>query len=293
MSALIQGTKEWLQARREKVGSSDAPVIMGVSPWSTPLQCWEEKMGLREARKKTAAMQYGLDTEEEARQAFEKMTDIYVFQDVIDHPEKKWMRASLDGIDVEKKHIVEIKCPRNSLDHEIAKTYSVPEKYYPQVQHQIFVCELDKAYYFSYFNKEGVIVEVKRDEKYLKKLLEEEEKFWDCMQNFIAPDAIEKDYVKMGCATWTAYEERYAAIDASLNKLEKEKEELRQHLLEMAGGQNVVGNRLKLSKVVRKGIVDYKTVPELEGVNLEKYRKAPTTTWRITNAEISNTRPKV
>ena len=293
MSMLEQQTEAWLKDRRNHLGASDAPVIMEVSPWSTPLQLWEEKVGVRGSKVKTAAMQHGLDTEEEARKKFEEITDIYVIPQVVKHPTKKWMMASLDGMDIERNNIVEIKCPRNVVDHEIARAKEVPNKYYPQLQHQMFVCELDKAYYFSYRNKEGLVVEVKRDEDYLKKLLEKEELFWECVQSFTPPSAIEKDYVRMNDPGFNAYVERYLAADAMIGKYEKEREEIKEHLLLMAGGLNVKSSRLSITKVVRKGIVDYKAIPELESIDLEKYRKAPITSWRLTNAEVSHTRSKV
>src|ERR1700690_2844696 len=99
MSALVQGTKEWLDFRKDKVGASDAPVIMGVSPWSTPLKLWEEKMGLRQPRKPTKSMEEGINNEEKARQMFEKETGIYVLPNVFVHPSLGWLMASFDGMD--------------------------------------------------------------------------------------------------------------------------------------------------------------------------------------------------
>jgi putative phage-type endonuclease len=293
MSALVQGTKEWLDFRKNKLGASDAPVIMGVSPWTTPLQLWEEKVGLREPRKVTKAMQEGITNEEKARQMFEKETGIYVLPNVVVHPSLHWLMASYDGIDIEEENSVELKWHSRGEDFEEAKAGRIPEKYIPQVQVQLLVKPVKHHYYYACFEGNGVLIEVKKDDKYIEKMLPQLQAFWEGIQNFIAPDPIDKDYVRIGCATWNAYEDRYVSLDASISKLEKEKEELRKHLLEMAGNQNVIGNRLRLSKIVRKGLVDYKTIPELEGVNLEKYRKAPTTTWRITNAEVSNARPKI
>ena len=118
MSALIQQSNEWLELRKNKIGASDAPVIMHVSPWKTPYQLWEEKLGLKESFS-SSAMKRGLEMEESARKAFEKETGLVVFPQVLFHKEHEWMMASLDGIDIEGKNIVEIKCP-GKVDHEIA-----------------------------------------------------------------------------------------------------------------------------------------------------------------------------
>lgn len=42
---LLQNTQEWEKFRLQKIGASDAPIIMGVSPWKTPFQLWLEKTG--------------------------------------------------------------------------------------------------------------------------------------------------------------------------------------------------------------------------------------------------------
>jgi putative phage-type endonuclease len=34
---------DWLEFRKGGIGSSDAPIIAGVSPYSTPYQLWEIK----------------------------------------------------------------------------------------------------------------------------------------------------------------------------------------------------------------------------------------------------------
>ena len=38
---LQQNTPEWLEFRRLRIGASDAPVIMEVSPYTTPYTLWE------------------------------------------------------------------------------------------------------------------------------------------------------------------------------------------------------------------------------------------------------------
>ena len=38
------GRRQWMKARRKGIGASDIAAIMGVSPWSTPLQVWVSKV---------------------------------------------------------------------------------------------------------------------------------------------------------------------------------------------------------------------------------------------------------
>ena len=61
-------------------------------------------------------------------------------------------------------------------------------------------------------------------------------------------------------------------------------EELREALLSESGHQNTVGGGLQIAKIVRAGAVDYQAIPELQGVDLNQYRKAPVEFWRVTRA---------
>lgn len=47
----------------------------------------------------------------------------------------------------------------------------------------------------------------------------------------------------------------------------------------MSNDRSSMGSVIKWNKVTQKGNVDYKSIPELKGVNLDVYRKAPITKW--------------
>lgn len=182
-----QGTEEWLHMRKFKVGASDAPIILGLSPWTSVTELWEQKLGLRSPKTKSVYMQRGIDLEQTARDYFYLMIGIQVVPKTIFHHSHSWMMASLDGLSFNKKTLVEIKCP-GKKDHETALAGQVPEKYYPQLQHQLEVCQLDKMFYLSFDGKEGTILEVFRNETYIQKMVALEQNFWSCLQNFVPPD---------------------------------------------------------------------------------------------------------
>ena len=43
---LVQGSAEWHEHRRKYRNASETPVVLGVSPWQTPYQLWQHKLGL-------------------------------------------------------------------------------------------------------------------------------------------------------------------------------------------------------------------------------------------------------
>lgn len=69
---------EWLEARKDGLGASDASSVLGISPWKTNVQLWEEKTGLvvPEDIGDNPFVKYGNDAEPLLRQFF-----------ALDHPE--------------------------------------------------------------------------------------------------------------------------------------------------------------------------------------------------------------
>jgi putative phage-type endonuclease len=189
-SKLIQGSQEWLDLRKSKIGASEAPVIMKRSPWATPKDLWKQKLGITEPTPCNVYMQRGTHLEPIARDVFNEEMGRQFEPTCVFHRSIPYMMASLDGLYIDSINIVavEIKCP-GKKDHGIAMNGLVPEKYIPQLQHQIEVAGLDFIYYFSYASIDSFkIIKEYRDQNYIRRLLEEEKKFWDCLENLIEPE---------------------------------------------------------------------------------------------------------
>jgi len=271
---LQQGSAEWLAFRKNKISATDCAAILGVSPWKTPLQLYNEKISDDAPMQPNERMQRGIDLEPIARNLFEIKTGIAMIPRVV---VKDWAMASLDGMSSDGQ-ILEIKCS-GEKDHAIALTGKVPDHYYPQLQHQMYVCDVEKMYYFSFDGFDGVIVEVKKDNEYIQKMIVEEKKFYDCLQNRTPP---ESDYVERNDYEWidTAY--RWKEVTKQIKALEKEEQMLRDSLIRLGGESNCRGAGISLCQIHRQGNIDYKQIAELNGVDLEKYRKPDSISWRIT-----------
>ena len=105
--------------------------------------------------------------------------------------------------------------------------------------------------------------------------------FWDLVINFEAPELCAKDYVERSDLLWLKEARIYKDLQQEMNTLEKMLEKSRLNLMQLAGHSNCQGGGLRLSQVVRRGQIDYKAIPELNNIDLEKYRKAPVEYWRI------------
>jgi putative phage-type endonuclease len=180
-----QGTDEWHQFRRTHLGASDAISIMGMSPWKSPLGLYEDKI-FNIDQEENEFMARGKRLEPIALEAFEKETGLIMFPGVFVHDTIDWMSASFDGITLEQDAICEIKCP-GKKDHAIALKGKIPTKYIPQLQHQIYVSGLSFSYYYSFDGESGVVIEVKRDQEFIDKMVEKEFEFWNCLMSLTPP----------------------------------------------------------------------------------------------------------
>lgn len=282
-SSLIPGSKEWLEYRRMKIGASDAPIILNRSPWSSPFQLWEQKV-LGKETTTNFAMSRGIAMEETARQSFEKKMGVEVFPRCIEHSTLSFMMASLDGIDMDQKTCVEIKCAGKE-DHSTALAGRVPDKYYPQLQHQLEVTGLEGMYYFSFDGRDGTIVEVARDQAYIDNMIEQERCFYKCMLDLEPPALTDRDLISMEeDEQWRYTASQWNSINLQLKALEKEEELLRGKLIDLAQDRNVFGGNVRLTKSIAKGAVDYSKISEMNGVDLNQFRKKSYVKWRLTSS---------
>lgn len=276
-----QNTPEWLELRRSFIGASDAPIIMEQSPWKTPLQLWEQKLGLASDESSTFAMKRGIELEPVARKAYNDYTSNYATPHVVFSEKTPFMMASLDGLSIDGSVAVEIKCPGKE-DHEIAKSGKVPDKYYAQLQHQIETIGAEVVHYFSFRDGDFKLLEVERDQSFIDEMVSKEKEFWKKVSNFEAPELTSKDYKKMDNDEWISLADELKLIQLQKKQLEATEKQIRESLIEMSGGHSCEGGGIKLLKSFRKGNVDYSKIPELKSVDLDAYRKSPSLFWRVT-----------
>lgn len=281
---LEQRSQEWLDFRKKHIGASEAPIIMKESPWKTPRQLWLEKLDLSNKPSYTSkAMQRGIDLEDKARQQYMEMAGVEVYPLVARSKQYPFMMASYDGISKDRSKIVEIKCPGED-DHEKAKNKEIPRKYLYQLIQQMIVVDADAIDYFSYRSADDVaLVSIHMDDfkAEMKNLIKEEKRFWDCWQSLEEPDLTSQDFIEKHDSEWMIAASEYLLTKKSLKEMEGLEQAARKHLIELSGGVSCEGGGLRLHKQLRKGLVDYNSIPEIQKVNLDKYRKPSIESWRF------------
>lgn len=81
--------------------------------------------------------------------------------------------------------------------------------------------------------------------------------------------------------TWTAIATRAWEARKSRMLYEREEKELFDKLRVLSGEQPSRAGGFIYNFIQRLGSVDYAAIPELEGVNLDVFRKAPVTVWKL------------
>ena len=144
-AAIIQRSPEWFAARCGSLGASQLADALaktkagwGASRANLRAKLVVERLtGQQEDGFSSAAMQWGVDKEEEARIAYSFLTGRNVVEvGLYKHPTIIGTHASPDGL-VDDDGCIEIKCPNSSTHIEVLKTNQVAHKYLLQMQWQM------------------------------------------------------------------------------------------------------------------------------------------------------------
>lgn len=202
--------KAWLSGRMNGIGGSDASAIVGMNPYKTNIELFEEKTGrsIPEDISDKPYVIYGKKAEEYIRELFrldypqyEVSHHEYRILQSIEHP---FMQASLDGelVDREgRKGILEIKTTNilQSMQREKWKD-RVPDNYYLQVLHYLLVTDYEfvvlRAHLISTWGQDvrtqvkHYFMERAEVQEDLDYLLQEEIKFWKYVESGRKPPLI-------------------------------------------------------------------------------------------------------
>ena len=142
---IIQGSDEWKALRLGKVTASRVADVVAktksgysASRANYMAQLIAERLtGVTAETYTNAAMQHGVDTEPEARAAYEFYQGVTVEQVAfVHHPKIDQAGASPDGL-IGGDGLVEIKCPNTATHLETLLGQAVPAKYETQIQFQL------------------------------------------------------------------------------------------------------------------------------------------------------------
>lgn len=272
----------WLKWRNKGIGSSDAPVIMEVSPYMTRLQLWEEKLGIGAKRDgDNFITQFGKHFEKLARSHFELQMGFETPPECIEHKEFAHLRSSMDAINMKERVFAEIKYMGNDNFDECVAGKKTVDHHFPQVMHQFMCSGFERGFYVPYTltsDRKQIdrieVIPLAPDREYIEqKLFPAEQDFWNAVLTQTAPELGPKDIVTVKDAGMIELANRYSLLSKSVKEIEAQMDEAKKQLevlLEKGSVIDVGG--LRITRVLRQGNVNYKAIPQLAGVDLDQYR---------------------
>lgn len=284
-----QGTPEWKELRRNSIGSSDIPAIMGKDPYSTAYEKWEQKV-LGKEIEPNEAMERGKRLEPVVRDWFSQ-DFFYCEPKVAQRAESPWMIASLDGLSPDEHPVsgqrvmIEIKCCKKEY-YDMVATNSCPDHFYLQMQWQMLVTGLDSAYLIAFDGTTPAVMLIQRHPAVIQQIEAAAHEFYfKHMLTFVPPPKGKKDVQDRYDASWSLCADRWIKAKEVLEEAQEEEKIARENLISLADGRSSRGGGISLTKITRPGSIAYDQIPELQGINLEPYRKAAIEFWKIKEVE--------
>ena len=183
----------WLQIRQQGLGSSDAAVAIGLSPYKSPLSLWLEKTHRKtpDDLSEKEAVIWGTVLEPVLASVYAERTGKKVrrVNAVLQHTDYPFMLANLDRevLDPTGRGVLEIK----TAGYHSAPQWEdgVPVAYQCQVLHQLAVTGhawADVAVLIG--GQDFRIYRIHRDDDKIADLIQREAQFWQCVTNDQQPE---------------------------------------------------------------------------------------------------------
>jgi putative phage-type endonuclease len=174
---------EWLEVRRQGIGSSDAPAICGFDRWRSPYAVWVSKIEPPIDDDDSTAAEWGRRLEQVVAEKFydeHGLTSCWQPTVMYRHPEHPWMLASPDRIVTwpdGTDGLLEVKTTGSHMATDWAD--GPPARVRVQVQHQLAVTGLQRAHVAVLVGGQRYEdFEVPRDEDDIAAIIAVESEFW-------------------------------------------------------------------------------------------------------------------
>lgn len=221
--------EEWLAARAEGLGGSDAGAVLGINKWKSPYTLWAEKTGLIKSEvESTEAMRIGTDLEDYVARRFCEQEGKKVQRSSFSYQseDKPWMLANIDRKVVGENAGLECKTA-NLFSETEYQSGTVPPQYYAQCLHYMAVMGFEKMYLAVLVLQRGLFVyEIDRSDPAVQNdidaLIGAEKDFWECVQAGTPPEVDGSDSTSDTLGILHKYEDD----TADLNDLDAEFEQI-------------------------------------------------------------------
>lgn len=264
---IIQGSQPWLDFRKDKIGASDYPTIIGKSPYQKHADLLMSKLGFGKAISTYQQKLFddGHEWEAKIRDAhFKEFQPIVIYRE--DHDR---LFCSLDGF--VNNTILEIKSTRSDKILDDVKRGVLPEHFEAQIDFQLFISGAKSATL--------CVVDVRTGEPFVIENITQSKdidlaacySFLAELDSGIVPvqHLAQNETLEYIARSKAVVKEYQALIDAEEEKIKQ----MAEGLLAIHEAEKIEGAGVRVEWAERKGNIDYGKIEALKGVDLEKYRK--------------------
>lgn len=186
----FKSRKEWLEARKNGIGGSDAPAILGVDPYRSALQVYTEKLGIGDPTEENEAMLWGRKLEplvaqaysQETKRKLEKFGHHFFLSKSV-----PFAFASLDRLIVEPRGVLEVKT--SNYIKEVELEQEIPLHWQVQMQHALGVTGLEMGSFAILLNARRLFwIDMQADKEFIELLFDKEDVFWKRVYERRPPD---------------------------------------------------------------------------------------------------------
>lgn len=263
-------TKEWLELRKKYRTASEAAIVLGISPWTTPEDFKLIKAGLKK-QYYNSKMRRGHELEDQVRQ---HASDFFGmdFKEAI-YSNGNYL-ASLDGIadDI----VLEIKV--SDYTFKDLEDGDIPEYYHVQMQQQLFCSGARVAYLYVYSPERDEYIcshDVALDPGYMPKI----ELAWEQFDDMELPENAPLD--RTGEAAVEMLFAEYAFLKGEAENIKEKMDKIKEQLLAFADDRTMVASDYTLQKSKPRITTDYRTACSDAKLDLSKYKKEGDSVWTI------------
>lgn len=183
---------DWLRARREGLGASDASAILGVNPYASPLSVYVEKLEHADPDPDVEVSEqarWGRILEPHVIEEFRRSSGRTIRRDgrLLRSRRRPWQLATLDARQWDPKlhpgpGLVEAKSTRFEWQR-------IPDEHWAQIQHQFAVTGFRWGSFvvLDLMRREITSVDVEPDPDYQSELIQREAEFWSDLLSGVPP----------------------------------------------------------------------------------------------------------
>ena len=187
--------EDWLQVRKQGIGSSDAAAACGIHPYLSMLELWMIKTGrmtsdIDESLEGYSPLYWGNTLEPMVAKYYQENTGNKVrrVNAILQHPEQPFMLANLDYAITGSDEVQILECKTAGEHGAKLWKHGVPLYVTCQVQHQLAVTGKQAAHICVLLcGHEAKIYKVERDERLIESIMEHERLFWHYVETDTPP----------------------------------------------------------------------------------------------------------